>query len=380
MGLVARLLEHHGVEVLQGEAQIVSPGRLRIRHGKLDVDGLEMSYTGNETEVEADHIVVATGSRPLMPSWAPADHPYIVSSNRLITIGELPESLTIVGGGVIGLEFATIFSNMGTRVTIVEFQDRILGYADADISHALTEELMLAGVRILTGHQVLSVEEGYVQAESHSTGDIVDVPGRAVLMAIGRQPVIDTDAFTRLGIEHDERGIHVDERLRTSVPDIWAIGDATGRSILAHVGMQQGLVCAENIASGGESGRVMDYGVIPAVVYSIPEVVTVGTVPPDDEGVTSFKVPFSANLRARIEAYEEGFVKVWVRDGRRDRRPGHRLLRLGADAGARQHDRPADPAGRRGRHHPRPSDLLGDHPLGPGVLARAGDGLRSPQR
>ena len=314
-GLVARLLEHHGVEVLQGEAQIVAPGRLRIRHGKLDVDGLEMSYTGNETEVEADHVVVATGSRPLMPSWAPADHPYIVSSNRLITIGELPESLTIVGGGVIGLEFATIFSNMGTRVTIVEFQDRILGYADPDISHALTEELMLAGVRILTGHQVLSVEEGYVQAERHSTGDIVDVPGRAVLMAIGRQPVMDTDAFTRLGIEHDERGIHVDERLQTGVPGIWAIGDATGRSILAHVGMQQGLVCAENIASGGEAGRVMDYDVIPAVVYSIPEVVTVGTVPPDDDGVTSFKVPFSANLRARIEAYEEGFVKIWVRDG-----------------------------------------------------------------
>ena len=196
----------------------------------------------------------------------------------------------------------------------MEFQDRILGYADADISHALTEELMLAGVRILTGHQVLSVEEGYVQAENHSTGDIVDVPGRAVLMAIGRQPVIDTDTFTRLGIDHDERGIDVDEHLHTSVPNIWAIGDATGRSILAHVGMQQGLVCAENISSRGESGRRMDYGVIPAVVYSIPEVVTVGTVPPDDDRVRSFKVPFSANLRARIEAYEEGFVKVWVRD------------------------------------------------------------------
>ena len=342
-GLVARLLEHHGVEVLQGEAQIVAPGRLRIRHGKLDVDGLDMSYTGNETELEADHVVVATGSRPLMPSWAPADHPYIVSSNRLITIGELPESLTIVGGGVIGLEFATIFSNMGTRVTIVEFQDRILGYADADISHALTEELMLAGVRILTGHQVLSVEEGYVQAEHHSTGDIVDMPGRAVLMAIGRQPVIDTDAFTRLGIEHDERGIHVDERLRTSVPE--HLGhrgrDRAGRSSPMSA-CSRGW-CAPRTSRRVESRRrVMDYDVIPAVVYSIPEVVTVGTVPPDDDGVTSFKVPFSANLRARIEAYEEGFVKIWVRDGVVDRRPGDRLLRLGADAGARQHDRPAD--------------------------------------
>ena len=314
-GLVARLLEHHGVESFQGEAKIVSPGRVRVRDGKLGVDGFDMSYTGNETELDAEHIVVATGSRPLMPPWAPADHPYIVSSNRLITIGELPESLTIVGGGVIGLEFATIFANMGTRVTIVEFLDRILGHADPEISHALTEEIKLAGIRILTGHQVLSVEEGYVRAENRTTGDIVDVPGRAVLIAIGRQPIIDTDAFTRLGIDHGEHGIDVDARMRTSVPNIWAIGDATGRSILAHVGMQQGLVCAENIASGGESAREMDYEVIPAVVYSIPEVVTVGTVPSDDVGVTSFKVAFSANLRARIEAYEEGFVKVWVRDG-----------------------------------------------------------------
>ena len=282
----------------------MSPTRLRIRHGKLGLDGTDMSYTGEETELEADHIVIATGSQPRMPAWAPADHPYIVSSNRLITIGELPESLTVVGGGVIGLEFATIFSNMGTRVTIVEFADRILAGADPEISHALTEELKLAGVRILPGHEVSSVEEGYVQAQNRATGDVVDIPGRAVLMAIGREPIVDTDALSRAGIEHDVRGIHVDTRMRTNVPNIWAIGDVTGQSILAHVGIQQGLVCAENIRAGDGSARRMDYGVIPAVVYSIPEVVTVGTVVEED-GVTSFKVPFSANLRARIEAYEE---------------------------------------------------------------------------
>jgi dihydrolipoamide dehydrogenase len=292
---------------------MLSPNRIRVRHGKLGLDGSDMSYTGNETELEADHIVVATGSQPRLPDWAPADHPYIVSSNRLITIGDLPDSLTVVGGGVIGLEFATIFSNMGTRVTIVELLDRILANADPEISHALTEELKLAGVRILTGHEVCSVEEGYVEAQNRVTGDVVDIPGRAVLMAIGRKPIIDSVAFTRLGVAHDERGIDVDDRMRTSVANVWAIGDATGKSILAHVGIQQGLVCAENIAAGAESQRRMEYAVIPAVVYSIPEVVTVGTVP-DDDTVRSFKVPFAANLRARIEAYEEGFVKVWVRD------------------------------------------------------------------
>ncbi|HEY7044341.1 MAG TPA: NAD(P)/FAD-dependent oxidoreductase [Nocardioidaceae bacterium] len=317
-GIVSRLLEHHGVQVFQGEAQIVSPGRLRIRQGKLGLDGLEMSYTGTETMIEAEHIVVATGSRPLMPSWAPPDHPYIVSSNRLITIGELPESLTVVGGGVIGLEFATIFANMGTRVTVVELQDRLLGTLDPEISHALTEELNLIGVRTRTGHRVISVEEGYVRAAHGATGDIVDIPGRAVLVAIGREPIVDAPSFDHLGVEHSTKGIGVDAQLRTSVANIWAIGDATGKSILAHVGMQQALVCADNIMTEpGRPRRSMEYGVIPSVVYSIPEVVAVGEVPDgSDDAVTAFKVPFSANLRARIESYEEGFVKIWVRDGK----------------------------------------------------------------
>jgi dihydrolipoamide dehydrogenase len=138
-----------------------------------------------------------------------------------------------------------------------------------------------------------------------------------VLVAIGREPIVDGPSFDHLGVEHSSRGIGVDEHLRTSVANIWAIGDATGKSILAHVGMQQALVCADNImTAAGAPLRSMEYGVIPSVVYSIPEVVEVGEVPDGSDDVTSFKVPFSANLRARIEAYEEGFVKIWVRDGK----------------------------------------------------------------
>ena len=314
-GVVTRLLQHHGVDLHAGEADVVAPGRVKIRKGKLDLDGLKMRYTGEAEEIEAEHVVLATGSRPLLPGFARPDHPYIVSSNRLIGIGEMPESLTIVGGGVIGLEFATIFSNMGSRVTIVEFLDRVLATLDPEISAAITEELKLHGVRILTGHQVLSVEEGYVVAENRATREIVEIPGRAVLIAIGREPVIEKAMFDRIGIAYDRKGISIDEHLRTNVPGIWALGDATGKSVLAHVGMQQGIVCAENImAAPGAPLRRMDYDVIPAVVYTIPEVVAVGHVPAEAEGVQSFKVPFSSNLRARIEAYEEGFVKVWVKD------------------------------------------------------------------
>jgi dihydrolipoamide dehydrogenase len=314
-GVVTRLLQHHGIDLYRGEADVIAPGWMRIRKGKLDLDGLEMHYTGEEEEIEAEHIVLATGSRPLMPAFAPPNHPYIVSSNRLITIGELPESLTIVGGGVIGLEFATIFSNMGSRVTIVEFLDRVLASVDPEVSAAITEELKLHGVRIFTGHKVTSVEEGYIRAENQTTHEVVEFPGQAVLIAIGREPVIDQDMFDRVGVEYNRKGIGIDDYLRTNVPGFWAIGDATGKSILAHVGMQQGIVCAENIMAGSEAAlRRMDYGVIPAVVYTIPEVVSVGQVPNEADGVESFKVPFSANLRARIEAYEEGFVKIWVKD------------------------------------------------------------------
>ena len=314
-GVVIRLLQYYGVDLYQGEADVVAPGRVKIRKGKLELDGVKMHYTGEEDEIEAGHIVLATGSRPLMPDFAKPDHPYIVSSNRLISIGELPETLTIVGGGVIGLEFATIFSNMGTRVTIVEFLDRVLATLDPEVSHAISEELKLHGIRILTSHRVLSVEQGYISAENRATQEVVDIPGRAVLIAIGREPVIDKAMFDRLGITYTKKGIGVDESLRTNVPNFWAIGDATGKSVLAHVGAQQGLVCAENIMAAPDVRlRRMDYDVIPAVVYTIPEVVSIGQVPSEAEGVQSFKVPFSANLRARIEAYEEGFVKIWVKD------------------------------------------------------------------
>ena len=173
------------------------------------------------------------------------------------------------------------------------------------------------GVRFLTSHRVLSVGAGVVRAEHRETGAPMEIASQTVLVAIGRQPVIDRALLGGLGIATSERGIVVDDYLRASVPGVWAIGDATGKSILAHVGMQQGIVCAENLMTASATPlRRMDYDVIPAVVYSIPEIVGVGRVPVDLMGVSTYKVPFTANMRARIEAYDEGFVKIWVRERR----------------------------------------------------------------
>ena len=318
---VEHLLKHHQVDVFQGEAEVLEPGKVLVRAGKLDLDGVEMHYSGEEQTLEAEHIVLSTGSRPLMPGFVKLDDPFVVSSNRLISIGEQPQRLTIVGGGVIGLEFATIFGNLGSEVTVIEFLDRVLATLDPEISAAITAELEAIGVRILTGHKMVGVDHagahGKVNVEKRATGETIQIESDAVLIAVGREPIIDKAMFERLGIAATKKGIGVDDYLRTNVRGIWAIGDATGKSILAHVGMQQGIVAAENIMARVESAlRPMDYEVIPAVVYSIPEVVGVGTVPADQTGVTTYSVPFSANLRARIEGFEAGFIKIWVKESR----------------------------------------------------------------
>ena len=312
---ITRLLEYHNVDIYLGEADVVEMGRVSVRKGKLDLDGDQMHYTGEKEEIQAEHIILATGSQPLIPEFIGRDNPFVVSSNRLISIGTLPERLTIIGGGVIGLEFATIFSNLGSQVTIIEYLDRILAGMDPEISEELCREMTANGVEILTSHKVTSVEAGLVLAEDRREGRMVEVPSEAILVAIGRKPVIEKEMFNRLGIDYTDKGICVDEFMRTNVPGVWAIGDATGKSILAHVGIQQGIVCAENIMKAAyEPSRRMDYDVIPAVVYSIPELVSVGYIPEGVMAVEVYKIPFSVNMRARVEGFDEGFIKIWVKD------------------------------------------------------------------
>jgi dihydrolipoamide dehydrogenase len=217
-----------------------------------------------------------------------------------------------LAGGVIGVEFATIFSNLGSQVTIVEFLDRVLALMDTDISAEITHLMEKNGVKIYTNHEVQFVGDGVTRTKNRSNGELLEIKADAILVAIGRRPVQDKAGYQRIGLDFNEKGLNINEYQQTNVPGIWAIGDATGRSILAHVGIQQGIICAENIMTKGSSLRKMDYKVIPAVVYSIPEIVMVGAVPEDISNVKMVKVPFSANLRAGIEAYPEGFIKIWI--------------------------------------------------------------------
>jgi dihydrolipoamide dehydrogenase len=276
-----------------------------------------MIYAGEEETIETENIVLATGSKPLIPGFIDQNDPTIVSSHRLITINKLPEKLTIVGGGVIGLEFATIFSNLGSQVTIVELLPRVLAMMDEDISLEITRIMKEKGVRILTNHKVTELQNGVLKAINQDTGETVEIHSEMNLIAIGRSAVLQEELYDRLGIEYTRKGIQVDDTLQTSVKGVWAVGDATGKSILAHCGIQQGVICAENIMrTEGAEPRLMDYNVIPAIVYSLPEIFSIGQVPLDLTDVKVVKVPFSVNLRANIEDHTEGFVKLWLRDNK----------------------------------------------------------------
>ncbi len=310
------LLKHHNVDIYQGEGEIVAPGKMLVRGGKLDPDGKTMQYTGEDMNLMADNIIISTGSQPLIPAFVDTSDPSVVSSNRLISINKLPESLTIIGGGVIGLEFATIFSNLGSQVTIIEFLDRVLAQMDEDVSTEITRILEERGVKILTSHKCVSLKGGVIEAENVRTGEMVkiDAPRH---WCYRRNAVVHDKTYQDLGLNYTRKGVDVDDYQRTNVPGIWAIGDATGKSILAHVGIQQGVIAAENIMAKSEKDmRKMDYSVIPAVIYSFPEIVSVGIVPQDLGGVKVVKVPFAVNLRAGIEDFKDGFIKMWLKDNK----------------------------------------------------------------
>ncbi len=312
---VTELLNNNHVDIFQGEGEIISANKLVVKGGKLDADGETMHYDGEKIELDTENIIIATGSKPLTPAFIDTSDATIVSSNRLISIKRLPKSLVIIGGGVIGLEFATIFSNLGSRVTIVEFLDRVLAQMDADISSEITRIMEKNGVKILSSHKCTGIKNGVISAENMRTGEVVSIAAPMTLVAIGRQAVVNDDVYQKIGLDYTKKGVGVDDFMRTNLPGVWAIGDATGRSILAHVGIQQGIIAAENIMrNDSETLRKMDYSVIPVVIYTLPEIVGVGTVPEDLKDIELVKVPFSVNLRAGIEDYPDGFIKMWLKD------------------------------------------------------------------
>ncbi|AKI97084.1 dihydrolipoyl dehydrogenase [Kosmotoga pacifica] len=270
----------------------------------------ERSFFIKETgeQLKAEKFVIATGSRPKIPS--PFRVEGIWSSDDVFNMEEVPDSITIVGGGVIGVEMATLFSNLGSSVTLIELMDRLLPTEDVDVSKAIERALSRRKVRVVLSTAVERLESGEKFKLFLSNGE--EVLSERVLVSIGREPVIPEGL--EKAVKTERGAVVTNENFESSLPGIYAIGDVRGKVMLAHVASAEGVYVAEKL-SGYESH--IDFEAFPSVVYSSPEVASVGKKEDEkglEEGFRSFLFPLSANGRANTMGERDGFAKLITND------------------------------------------------------------------
>jgi dihydrolipoamide dehydrogenase len=297
---VRGLLRKAKVTVFDGRGRLVGPHTV------------EVSGEGGTQRIEAAKVIVATGSRPIRLPLPGFDLPGVLDSTGALALETLPERLLIVGGGVIGCEFAAIFATLGVQVTIVEMLDRLLPMMDADLGAEIAKVFKKKKVEMYLNSRATEIQPaGDVLRVAANTPDgdrafEVDV----VLVSVGRRANIENLGLESLGVKVD-RGIAANERLETNIPGIYAIGDVTGKWWLAHVASTEGVVAAENAC--GHAAR-MDYKSVPACVFTHPEIASVGLTEAQavEQGydVLVGRFPFMANGRALTYGEYAGFVKV----------------------------------------------------------------------
>jgi dihydrolipoyl dehydrogenase len=311
------LFRKNKVTWLKGIGRITAPG-------KVDVDG---------TSYEAKHIVLATGSESVPLPGIDVDEKQIVTSTGGLELDQVPGHLVVIGGGYIGLELGSVWRRLGANVTVVEFLDRIVPTMDAEISKSFERILSRQGMKFRLGTKVTGARKGNdgvtLTIEPAAGGTAEELKADVVLLSIGRRPYTNGIGA---GVELDERGrIRTDAHYATNVPGIYAIGDAIAGPMLAHKAEEEGVAVAEMLA--GQAGHV-NYGAIPGVVYTWPEVAAVGQTEEELKAAgivySIGKFPFTANGRARAMGDTEGFVKL-LADRATDRLLGAHII--GPDAG-----------------------------------------------
>jgi dihydrolipoamide dehydrogenase len=300
--------------------------------GKVDV---VLTAGGTET-LEAKHIVIATGSDVAKLPGIEIDEKQIVSSTGALLLDAVPEKMLVVGAGVIGLELGSVWSRLGAEVTVIEYLDRILPGMDLDVAKSFQRILAKQGFSFKLGSKVTAIKTSKsgctVSVEPAKGGDAEEIKADVVLVAIGRVPYTSGLGLEEAGVKLDERKrVAVDEHFQTSVPGIYAIGDVIAGPMLAHKAEEEGVALAEMIA--GQAGHV-NYGAIPSVIYTAPEVASVGKSEEELKAANvAYKVgkfPFTANARAKVNRTSDGFVKV-IADASTDRILGVHII--GASAG-----------------------------------------------
>lgn len=298
------LIKRKKITIFKGNAEFVNSQQIKV------------VADDQRTLLDAKKVIIATGSAPIEKELFPSDPKRkIYNSSTILDLTELPKKLVVIGGGYIGCEFASLFAELGVEVTILEYFPKIVQAQGEDISNALTDAFKKQGIKLRTGVDVANIEDvkgsGLKVVLKEGEPELAD----AVLVSIGRKKVTDYLQLSNAGIGLEKDGsIKVDERMETAVKGIYAIGDVTGKSMLAHVASHQGIVAAAN-ACGGE-GLSMHYDAVPAVIFTHPEIASVGKTQEElKKAGISYKVgkfPFNVLGKSKAAMEEEGFAQVLI--------------------------------------------------------------------
>jgi dihydrolipoamide dehydrogenase len=299
---VVDLLESQGVQLLAGTGRLKGPHEVVVE----TPDGLQ--------ELEADVILLSTGSRPRIPEWATVDGHRVLTTRDAYPPPELPEHLVVIGSGVTGVEFVHMFSSFGSDVTLIVSRQQVLPQKDAEVAAALEEDFLERGVRLMKGARAMGIDvDGRGVTVRCDDGRLAK--GSHALLAIGSLPNSENLGLDEAGVEHDGGYVVVDHNCMSSVPHIYAAGDLSGKLPLSSVAAVQGRKIAEH-AMGLHVGphRHLDYDKAASAIFTVPEIADVGLAEADAfaEGrkIRVTKVPFSANAKALIEDDPRGFVKI----------------------------------------------------------------------
>jgi dihydrolipoamide dehydrogenase len=299
---VVDLLGSQGVNLVKGTGSLKGPHEVVVE----TPDGL--------LEVEADVVLLSTGSRPRIPEWAPVDGQRVLTTRDAYPPPELPEHLIVIGSGVTGVEFVHMFSAFGSTVTLVVSRQQVLPQKDAEVAAALEEDFLARGVKLLKGARATGVEcDGSSVTVQCDDGRVAE--GSHVLLAIGSVPNSENLGLDDAGVTHENGYVVVDHNCQSNVPHIYAAGDLSGKLPLSSVASMQGRKIAEH-AMGLHAGphRHLDYDKAASAIFTVPEIADVGLAEADAfaEGrkIRVTKVPFSANAKALIENDPRGFVKI----------------------------------------------------------------------
>lgn len=296
------LLKKNNVELFQGTGRLLGPGQV------------EVSSDGETQVVEAAKVILATGSEPALIRALNYNGNTVITSQEALALTEVPESLLVIGGGVIGCEFAMIFAELGTEVTIVEALERVLPMVDEEISKRMKMTLKKRKITLHTGKMIEKVEDadGGIVA---TLADGSEIRAAKALISIGRTFNTKGLGLEEAGVELGQRGeILVDDFLATNLDGVYAIGDVTNKVQLAHVASAQGIVCVENLFGKKDAPKAMDYRVVPSCIFTSPEIATVGITEAEAEAkgleVNVGKFPFQALGKAACIGHTDGFVKI----------------------------------------------------------------------